>query len=82
MDVRLSLKNVSETLFDEDRAYSHLRKLAVDIGSRDSGSENERKASEYIASEFRGLGLKTTVQEFPVQTGDRKSTRLNSSHTT
>ena len=65
----MSLKNVSETLFDEDRAYRHLRKLAVDIGSRDSGGENERNAAEYIESEFKGLGLKTTVQEFPVQTG-------------
>jgi aminopeptidase YwaD len=55
--------------FSGDRAYRHLEKLAVEIGPRNSGSEGERRAAEYIASEFRALGLETRLQEFEVDTG-------------
>lgn len=58
-----------ETSFDGEKAYKHLTKLAVDIGSRNSGSENERKAAKYLEQEFKKLGLKTELQAFKVQTG-------------
>ncbi|HUS79480.1 MAG TPA: M20/M25/M40 family metallo-hydrolase [Patescibacteria group bacterium] len=57
-------------MFNGEKAFKHLEKLAVEIGSRNSGSENERKAAEYIESEFRALGLKTWLQEFEVETGE------------
>ena len=65
-----------ETLFDGERAFEHLRKLAVEIGPRPSGSEEERKAAEYIASEFRTMGLKTEVQEFEITTGVVRAKKL------
>jgi len=64
------------TLFNGERAFGYLRKLAVEIGTRPSGSEKERKAAEYIASEFKALGLETTVQEFEATTGEVVSKRL------
>lgn len=64
------------TLFNGERAFGYLRKLAVEIGTRPSGSEKEKKAAEYIASEFKALGLETTVHEFEVTTGEVISKRL------
>lgn len=64
------------TLFNGERAFGYLRKLAVEMGTRPSGSEKEKKAAEYIASEFKALGLETTIQEFEVTTGEVISKRL------
>ncbi len=63
-------------MFNGDKAFKHLERLAVEIGSRDSGSAEEREAAEYIASVFRGLGLKTSFQEFDVETGRVLKQRL------
>lgn len=67
---------MSDILFNGERAFKHLEKLAVEIGTRPSGSEEERKAAEYIASEFKALGLETTLQEFEVTTGKVVSKHL------
>lgn len=63
-------------LFDEQRAFKQLEKLAVEFGTRPSGSEAEKKAANHIASEFKSMGLKTTVEEFEVTTGRVKSKKL------
>jgi aminopeptidase YwaD len=57
------------SLFDGDRAFRDLEKLAVEIGTRPSGSEREREAAEWITSQFEAIGLKTKVEEFEVTTG-------------
>lgn len=67
---------MEELLFNGERAFKDLEKLAVDIGTRPSGSEAERGASKWIASEFEALGLKTTVEEFEVTTGRVASKKL------
>ncbi|EKN70852.1 glutaminyl-peptide cyclotransferase [Neobacillus bataviensis LMG 21833] len=45
-------------------AYEHMKYLAYEIGSRVAGSVNERKAEEYIESQFGRIGFNTTVQDF------------------
>lgn len=62
--------------FDGERAYNNLKKLAVDIGTRPSGSEAEKEAADWIASEFRSLGLETSIAEFEAPTGKVRSKRL------
>jgi hypothetical protein len=56
-------------MFDGERAFRQLERLAVGIGTRPSGSEEEKRAAEYIASEFKALGLETCFEEFEVTTG-------------
>ena len=63
-------------MFSGGKAFKHLERLAVEIGSRDSGSVEEREAAEYIASVFKDLGLETTLQEFDVETGRVLEQRL------
>lgn len=63
-------------LFDGERAFKDLEKLAVEIGPRPGGSEAEGKAVEYIKSEFENIGLKTIIQEFEVTTGEVASKKL------
>lgn len=53
------------TAFDGEKAYQHLKHLAVTIGPRLTGSPGEHKAAAYIAGVFRSLGLKVTEQRFP-----------------
>ncbi len=50
---------------DPARIEAHLRVLCEDIGCRLAGSPNEARAAEYIAAQYRALGLDTEVQEFP-----------------
>jgi aminopeptidase YwaD len=63
--------------FDGERAYNYLKKLAVDIGTRPSGSEAERRAAEWIASEFKAFGLNTSIAEFEAPTGRVISKKLS-----
>ena len=60
---------MTKLLFDGERAFGDLEKLAVDIGTRPSGSNAEKEAAKWIASQFEAMGLKTTVEEFEVTTG-------------
>lgn len=41
-----------------------IRELSVTIGPRFSGSEGEHRAAEYIAGQFRELGLQPELQQF------------------
>lgn len=45
----------------------HFDFLCNKIGSRVFGSEEEKKAAEYIRKNFEKNGLKTSVQKFPVE---------------
>ena len=44
--------------FDGKNAFKYLEHMAVHIGTRPSGSEEEKKAAEWIESEFKAMGLK------------------------
>lgn len=44
----------------------HLRALTCDIGVRLAGSDQERRAADYIAGAFRAAGAGVTVETFPV----------------
>jgi len=55
--------------FDGKNAFKYLEHMAVHIGTRPSGSEEEKKAAEWIESEFKAMGLKTEIQEFEVTSG-------------
>jgi hypothetical protein len=63
-------------MFNGDRAYNDLKKLAVDIGPRPSGTEAEKRAAEWIASEFEAMGLETRIDEFETSTGKVISKKL------
>ena len=67
---------MTKLLFDGEKAFKYIEKLAVDIGTRPSGSEAEKKAADWIASEFKALGLKTSIEEFEVTTGRVVSQKL------
>ncbi len=46
-------------------AYEHARTLSVDIGPRPSGSENNKRTSEYLLNEFKSIGVaKSYIDEF------------------
>ncbi len=46
----------------------HVRKLAVEIGSRPAGSDAERRAAEYIEQQLSAAGYETSQQTFPIET--------------
>lgn len=49
---------------DVDRAYEDMRALVVDIGIRPAGTEEERAAAEYIATQLRDAGYVVALEEF------------------
>lgn len=49
---------------DGQRAYAHVRKLAVDIGPRVAGTPGETAARDYITSTLESYGYDVTVQDF------------------
>ena len=49
---------------DADRAFEHLRALAVDIGVRSAGTDEERAAAEYVATQLRDAGYVVYIEEF------------------
>ena len=55
--------------FSGEKAFEYMEKLAVDIGPRPSGTETERKAAEWIMSEFKRLGYDARIEEFDAFTG-------------
>jgi glutaminyl-peptide cyclotransferase len=59
--------------FDEARAFEHVRRL-VEFGPRPAGSEESKRAREYIVKELKSSGLKVERDEFGAQTpvGKRK----------
>jgi len=58
-------------------AYEHMKYLAYEIGSRVAGTDNERKAEQYIKGQFQRIGFETTVQDFSYI---RRGTTTNSSN--
>ena len=48
-------------MFDGERAFRHVEVLAGEIGPREGGSDAEARAAEYIADQFKTLGLETEV---------------------
>jgi aminopeptidase YwaD len=54
----------AETKFSGNEAYRHVVALSTNIGARPAGSENSRRAAEYIANQFKSYGLETRFQEF------------------
>jgi len=63
-------------VFSGENAYKYLYKLAVEIGSRPSGSESEKKTAEWIQSEFLRLGLDAKIEEFDVTSSRVLSKKL------
>jgi len=64
------------TLFSGEKAFKHIEKLAVEIGPRQGGYDEDRLAADYIESEFKKLGLKTWRQGFEIKTGRTTAQRL------
>ncbi len=59
---------------DADRAFEHLRTLAVDIGIRSAGTDEEREAAEYVTSQLRDAGYVVDIEEFDTSyRGDHSS---------
>ena len=59
----------SSAIFDdlpllEERAFSYLSKLAVDLGVRTSGTDLEAEAADFVAQRFEELGYEPELQEF------------------
>ena len=48
----------------EDLAFGYLTELAVDVGVRESGTDLERAAAEFLTAKFEELGYGPEVQEF------------------
>ncbi len=57
---------VSYPLFDTQRAYGHLKKIALGCPARVTGSPGARCAADFVENSFRSLGLPTRTQSFPV----------------
>ena len=55
--------------FSGEKAFGYMKKLAVDIGPRPSGTDTERKSAEWIFSEFKRMGLDARIEEFDAFTG-------------
>jgi aminopeptidase YwaD len=54
--------------FSGRKAFGYLKDLAVTIGPRWTGSPAEHRAARYIEKQFKGFGLETRLQKFPVRT--------------
>ena len=54
---------ISRCVTEQD-AWSTLRRLCEEVGARLSGSDEERRATNLVVSEFRRSGLETSVEEF------------------
>ena len=50
-----------------ERAFEHLRVLSVEIGERVAGSDAERQAAAYVASQLEGAGYAVAIEEFDVR---------------
>ncbi len=52
--------------FDGQRTYKHIEYLSKTIGARVSGTEQEKKAADYVAGQFEAFGLKPQILTFNV----------------
>lgn len=60
-------------MYDVNRCYELLKKISF---NRVAGSKEETKAREILAHEIESLGLKTTVEDFPIDYAEIKVARL------
>lgn len=63
--------------FDAARAFGHVRKLAVDIGSRIAGKDGDKNAADYIAREFESSGLTVSRQPFTFDGWEDRGTTVS-----
>lgn len=63
----ISDKEKKTTAFDAERAFKHV-KTQVEFGPRPAGSASLEKTRQYILSELRSYGLKTSLDEFTDRT--------------
>ncbi|MCE5239574.1 M28 family peptidase [bacterium] len=56
---------MSANVISAANMHKHLQHLCERIGTRLAGTKAEAKGAEYIAGQYRKLGLKTEIQEFP-----------------
>src|SRR5690242_5097910 len=63
--------------FDSANSVATIRRLAVDIGPRRSGTPQEREGAEYLKSILDGLGFHTQIYSFPI-TGNRAVAQVSS----
>lgn len=59
---------MSSVSIDPAKLQQHLKVLCEDIGTRLAGTEQEAQGAQYIAGQFRELGLEAEIQEFPCVT--------------
>ncbi len=65
-----------EPMFKGTNAYSYLSHLTDEIGIRLGGTENEKKAADYIESQFKSWGMKTWQESFPIRTYEIQSSKI------
>ena len=65
--------NAARTVFDQERAFSHLRRM-VEIGPRPAGSPELAQTRDLISAELKSYGLTVTIDEFRPRTpvGERR----------
>ncbi len=66
----------TDTRFDGQKAFQHLKVLTDEIGPRHGSSRNEARAAKYIAGYFRSLGLKTRTNDYPIYSFERAEATL------
>jgi len=59
-----------------DEARRHVTALSDTIGSRVAGTDNQRRAADYLAEQFRALGYATTLQPFTITSYDDRGSML------
>jgi carboxypeptidase Q len=60
------LTSLRDAALSDDYAFKQLSHLTENIGPRPSGSPQAQKAAEYVAEEFRKLGLEARLEEVTV----------------
>jgi len=60
---------LSDLVFDETQAMTHVYELAVNIGPRRGGTDAEFRAAQYAASYLEGLGYAASITDVPVPNG-------------
>ena len=59
-----------------EQAFSYVAALSETLGPRQSATDQEQAAAEYLASEFKGFGYSVTLQPFEVQRLSRDKSGL------
>lgn len=62
--------------FDQKRAFTYLRDLSTKFTDRFAGSDNEKRAAQYIRNHFLDCRLENSFQYFPVTAYQEKRKKL------